>query len=354
MSQSSLILELPYIQPAQAQKHVTHNEALRVLDAIVQLSVTSASLTTPPAAPEEGDRYLVPTGASGDWVDHEGNVAIWDTGVWAYLTAQAGWQAFVRDTSVSVFFDGTVWADVTVALETLQNMQLLGVNTTADATNRLAVASPATLLNHEGSDHRLKINKSGAADTASLLFQAGFTGHAEMGLAGSNGFGVRVSDDGNTWTTAFAADPATGTMDLPQGATVGAGLSGAGIIGTAAAGALFERGSTSAGSWVRFVDGTQICAAKVTLTYERASRLEYEWFFPVPFANGTEVSSSMSVRNELQATPEPEDMGFVGCRAGSGDRNLSVRARVYRITGTADFGLTDEIVAYVTASGRWF
>ena len=43
MSQTSPVLSLPYIQPAQAQKHVTHNEALRILDAITQLSVIDTS-----------------------------------------------------------------------------------------------------------------------------------------------------------------------------------------------------------------------------------------------------------------------------------------------------------------------
>ena len=260
----------------------------------------------------------------------------------------------MRDVAAVVFFDGTVWANVAMALETLQNMQLVGVNTTADATNRLAVTSPATLLNHEGSDHRLKVNKAAATDTASLLFQSGFTGHAEMGLAGSNGFGVRVSDDGATWVTAFEADAATGQMSLPQGAAVAGALTGAGIVGPAAAGALFDHGESSAGNWVRFVDGTQICTGEVTLVYDRASRLEYEWTFPVPFASGTEVSSTFSLRNEAQATPDPEDLGFVGCRAGSLSRNLSVRLRVYRMTGTVDFDPTDEMIAFVTSTGRWF
>ena len=354
MSQNSLILELPYIQPAQAQKHVTHNEGMRLLDAIVQLSVISATLTTPPATPDEGDRYVVPTGATGDWADHTGTIAIQDTGVWTYLTPQAGWQAFVRDVAAVMFFDGTVWANVAVALETLQNMQLVGVNTTADATNRLAVTSPATLLNHEGTDHRLKINKAGATDTASLLFQSGFTGHAEMGLAGSNGFGVRVSDDGSSWVTAFEADPTTGQMSLPQGAAVAGALTGAGIVGPAASGALFDHGESAAGNWVRFVDGTQICTGEVTLTYDRASRLESEWTFPVPFASGTEVSSSMSLRNELQATPDPEDLGYVGCRAGSNGRHLSTILRVYRVNGTLNFDPADQMVAFVTSTGRWF
>jgi hypothetical protein len=49
MSDTSHILGLPYIQPAQAQKHVTHNEVLRVLDALVQLSVEDRDQTAPPA-----------------------------------------------------------------------------------------------------------------------------------------------------------------------------------------------------------------------------------------------------------------------------------------------------------------
>ena len=35
---------------------------------------------------------------------------------------------------------------------------LVGVNVAADTTNRLAVSSPATLLNHEGAGHQLKLN----------------------------------------------------------------------------------------------------------------------------------------------------------------------------------------------------
>ena len=38
-------LKLPYIMPSQAQKHVTHNEALRFLDAVVHLSVKSRTQT---------------------------------------------------------------------------------------------------------------------------------------------------------------------------------------------------------------------------------------------------------------------------------------------------------------------
>ena len=56
---------------------------------------------------------------------------------------------------------------------------MLGINATADATNRLTVSAPATLLTHEGAGHQLKINKALPADTASLLFQSGWQGRAE-------------------------------------------------------------------------------------------------------------------------------------------------------------------------------
>ena len=51
MSDITTHLLLPYILASQAQKHVTHNEALRLLDAMVQLSVLDRDLAAPPASP---------------------------------------------------------------------------------------------------------------------------------------------------------------------------------------------------------------------------------------------------------------------------------------------------------------
>jgi hypothetical protein len=54
MSDTTTNLLLPYILAAQAQKHVTHNEALRLLDGLVQLSVLDRDLTAPPDSPADG------------------------------------------------------------------------------------------------------------------------------------------------------------------------------------------------------------------------------------------------------------------------------------------------------------
>lgn len=58
-------LSLPFIMPSQAQKHVTHSEAIRQLDALVQMVAESRTLTEPPASSENGAIYLVAFEAGG-------------------------------------------------------------------------------------------------------------------------------------------------------------------------------------------------------------------------------------------------------------------------------------------------
>ena len=75
--------------------------------------------------------------------------------------------------------------------------------------------SPASLFDQESGDHRLKINKAAAVDTASLLFQSGYSGRAEFGLAGDDNWRVKVSPDGAAWVEALKVDAATGRVTLP-------------------------------------------------------------------------------------------------------------------------------------------
>ena len=98
----------------------------------------------------------------------------------------------------------------------------LGVNTTADATNKLAVKSNAVLFaaleaaNGGDGDIRFVVNKEADGDTASLLFQKGFSGRAEFGLIGDNDFRLKVSPDGSTWYDSFSIDRASGKLKPAQ------------------------------------------------------------------------------------------------------------------------------------------
>jgi hypothetical protein len=273
-------LKLPYIIAAQSQKHVTHNEALRALDAIVQLAVADKDLSAPPGSPDEGARYIIGASPTGSWSGHATHVAAWQDGAWAFYVPVAGWLAWVDDESESYLFSGGGWipapggagaslvpkgawsaltsyatgdlvehegyaflsnVDANVDNEpdadtpgstgewtyfsvltggggggggegSVNPVSLVGVNATADETNRLSVASPASLFSHEGAGHQLKINKDTAGDTASVLFQTDFSGRAEFGLAGDDDFHVKVSPDGSTWREAIVINRSSGAV----------------------------------------------------------------------------------------------------------------------------------------------
>jgi hypothetical protein len=210
-------LKLPYIEAAQAQKHVTHNEALRTLDAIVQLGVLDRDLAAPPGSPADGERYLIAAGASGDWAGKDLQVAVFQDGGWSFLEPRPGWLCWVIDEDVLTVWNGTAWQDVDVAIpQALQNKSMVGINTTADTTNRLSVRSDAILFSHDGNGIQAKLNKNAAGDTASFLFQTGWSGRAEIGLAGDDDFAFKVSADGSTWHTALVLGGADGIARFRQ------------------------------------------------------------------------------------------------------------------------------------------
>jgi hypothetical protein len=206
------VLNLPYILPNQAQKHVTHNEALRLLDVIVQLSVAARNLAAPPASPAEGDRHIVAAAATGDWAGKSGQIALFGNGAWQFFAPLAGWRAWIVAEQIEVTYTGTAWVS---DADSASNFAQLGISTNADSVNRLAVSSPATLLNHSGAGHQLTINKSGAASTASLLFQTDFSARAEMGTSGSDDFSIKVSPDGSAFAVGLSIAAATGQVSLP-------------------------------------------------------------------------------------------------------------------------------------------
>lgn len=208
-------LNLPYILPSQSQKHVTHNEALRMLDALVQIAVLDRDLTAPPGAPEDGARFIVAADATDGWAGHDGRIAAWQDGAWAFHAPRIGWLAWIEDEGRLMLFDGSAWVDAPAPAQT----PLLGINATADAVNRLAISAPASLFNHAGNGHQHKINKAAAGDTASILFQTGFSGRAEMGTTGDDKWRIKVSGDGATWREAMVVDEATGRVAFPSGGT---------------------------------------------------------------------------------------------------------------------------------------
>lgn len=216
MSQSSPKLALPYIQPAQAQKHVTHNEAIERLDMLTQLAVISFDAETPPSDPAPGDTYALGANPNGEWEGYPNTVTMHTGSGWMFIQPQTGWRATDATPELRIW-NGTAWAPAFPEIETLPK---LGINAGADDHNKLTVSADASLFNNAGNGHQIKVNKAAAGDTASLLFQSGWTGHAEMGLAGDTSFSVKVSPNGGGWYNALKIDPTNHSIELaPNGTT---------------------------------------------------------------------------------------------------------------------------------------
>ena len=165
-------LDLPYIMPSQAQKHVTHNEALGILDALVQLAVLDRDLAAPPGSVAEGARYIVAGTATGPWAGQEGKIAHRLDGTWSFYTPKPGWLAFIVDETKLVCWTGSAWVDYSAAITALQNLTLLGIGTTADAANQFAAKlnkalwTAKTVAEGGDGDLRYTMNKETAPDRA--------------------------------------------------------------------------------------------------------------------------------------------------------------------------------------------
>ncbi len=82
-----------------------------------------------------------------------------------------GWLAYVEEETKLFVYNGTEW-QVTGSVPDSLSLSMLGVQATADASNRFAISSEASLFNNAGAGHQVKINKQAATNTASLLFQS--------------------------------------------------------------------------------------------------------------------------------------------------------------------------------------
>jgi hypothetical protein len=143
---------------------------------------------------------------------------------------------------------------------------MLGLNATPDTTNRLAVASDAVLFTHASDDVQLKLNKHSSGDTASFIFQTGYSGRAEFGTTGDDKLHLKVSADGSSWTEALVVDPTTGNVGMgvaaPQVALDVGGPVGlksytvTGLPPANPAGQLVFVPDESGGPVVAFADGT--------------------------------------------------------------------------------------------------
>jgi hypothetical protein len=248
MSDTTTHLGLPYLLAAQAQKHVTHNEALRLLDAMVQLSVLDRTRTAPPASPADGDRHLVASGATGLWAGWDLNVAFWIDGAWIRLVPRTGWLVWVAAEGRLLVWTGSAWEvvgeprDVSDAVFSLVN----DADPTKKATFSLAGISTGTTRSFSlpNTSSELAILAGAQTFSGNKTFSGTLTASGTVTVSAASasigtatgtatyGMGTGATTSGTTKTLNLGTGGASGSTTVVNIGSATAGAGGTTVVNT--------------------------------------------------------------------------------------------------------------------------
>lgn len=231
-------LGLGLIVDGQAQKHLTVNEALLRLDQEISATIKSRTIAQEPPLPAAHDQYILPSNRQGAvWANYPiGSLVSYFDGYWTVMPVRDGQIIYCLDEALFLVRLSGAWQRLDHHFSELQKLSRLGVQTDASATHPVSFRTPSTLmssidpLDGGSGDTRLTLNKSGTTNIASLIFQQGFSGRAEIGLLGDQSFGIKTSNDGTAWTSALSISPEAkiglGTSAPPDRLTIANGALG--------------------------------------------------------------------------------------------------------------------------------
>lgn len=134
---------LPLLAPAQAQKEMFHNEALTLIDALVQPCVESGPDAAPPSAPAEGQCWIVAGGATGAWSGRGSAIALWTAGGWRFAAPRPEMRVVRLSDGAVLRFDGSVWV-------VPSSIAAPSGGTVIDVEARAAIAALLSLLSAHG------------------------------------------------------------------------------------------------------------------------------------------------------------------------------------------------------------
>lgn len=113
--------KLPFLAVGQAQKEFTHNEALLMIDTIMNLSVRAVS-NDPAAAGQisraidESDNeenipqsWLIGDAPTDIWENHPKQIAIWSSNGWRYIRPFEGMQIYHHDDRYQIIYTDNQW-----------------------------------------------------------------------------------------------------------------------------------------------------------------------------------------------------------------------------------------------------
>lgn len=102
--------QLPLLAVSQAQKELTHNEALARIDALLHPVVEDQRAAPPtPTNAEIGQCWLISSAATGEWADKAGQIACWIGGAWRYFSPVDAMRIRMKSEETDLIWSGHTW-----------------------------------------------------------------------------------------------------------------------------------------------------------------------------------------------------------------------------------------------------
>jgi hypothetical protein len=128
MSLESARLALPFLAAGQAQKELTHNEAMALIDVGLAPAAQSFGLDESPSAPVAGQCWIVGDDPTGVWTGQAGALACWTESGWRFLPAIEGLAVWLQDQRLWAVreADGWVIGNLRAARLVVDGIQVVG------------------------------------------------------------------------------------------------------------------------------------------------------------------------------------------------------------------------------------
>jgi len=174
----------PLLNAAQAQKHVTLNEALVRVDALGAARVERRDLSVPPTSVADGDAYIIGPGATEDWAGRDGDLALFSNGGWDIVIPWSGCRVWIAAEGAAAVFNGTGWI----------------VGHTTGSPGRAATLSRIVQIDHVLAAGAMSTTEPVIPDKAVML---GVTGRVIEEITGATSWSLGVPGAGNRYGSGY-------------------------------------------------------------------------------------------------------------------------------------------------------
>jgi len=139
-------LALPLLSAGQAQKEMTHNEALTLLDLFAQPVVIAVGGDTPPESPGAGQCWIVGMVPTGAWAGYPHHLVGWTGGGWRFCAPAPGMRAWSLADAAEAWFGDGGWS-----IGTLRGarVEIAGIQVVAAQQAAISAPSGGTVIDAE-------------------------------------------------------------------------------------------------------------------------------------------------------------------------------------------------------------